>query len=268
MIKGLYTGTMGMLACMTETEVIANNLANSSTTGFKRDVAIFKSYPGMDIRRINDNYVVTPMTKADLRPPVGSMGTGVEVNEIPPIFEQGAIRETFRKLDFAIMGDGLFTIQTKDGEKYTRNGSFSVNRDGYLTDYENNPVLGEKGPIYLGQKDFTVNEKGEIFTLEKKDGEPESFRKIDAFSVVDFEQKRALNKVGNNLFEESEWSGRKNIAKEYTLNQGFLEMSNVNVITEMVTLIEAQRSYEFNQRVVTSHDQVLDRAVNDLGRIA
>ena len=268
MIKGLYTGTMGMLACMTKTEVIANNLANSSTTGFKRDIAVFKSYPDMGIRRLHDNYIVPPLAKVDLRPPVGSLGTGVEVNEIPPIFEQGAVRETFRKLDFALSGDGFFTVKTKDGEKYTRNGSFSVNREGYLTDYENNPVLGEKGPLYLGQKDFTVNEKGEIFTLEKKDGEPEAFKKIDSFVVVDFEQKRALNKVGNSFFEESEWSGRKNPARNYTVNQGFLEMSNVNVIGEMVSLIEAQRSYEFNQRVVTSHDQLLDRAVNDLGRIA
>ena len=122
MEKGLYTATTGMLATMAQQDTIANNLANVNTTGYKRDITVFKSFPKMLIRRLRDNFMRMDNFVIDRRPPVGVMGTGVEVNENYTVFNTGGVIPTGNQLDFAIEGEGFFTLDTPYGERYTRNG--------------------------------------------------------------------------------------------------------------------------------------------------
>ncbi|MDH4128368.1 MAG: flagellar hook-basal body protein, partial [Spirochaetota bacterium] len=133
MVRGLYTGVSGMLSEWHRMDVVANNLANLNTTGFKRDDAIFKSFPEMLIRRLDDNGVVkVPNGSYDIAPFVGKMGTGVELNEVYTRHEQGIIRNTGNDFDLALDGKGYFVVKTDRGDRYTRNGSFLIDKDGFL----------------------------------------------------------------------------------------------------------------------------------------
>ena len=132
MIRGLYTGASGMLAEMTRTDVISNNIANVNTTGFKKDRTIFRAFPEMNIHRIDDPVSVGLDRTMDPRPFIGMMGTGVMVDEVNTDFSQGNFNTTSNLLDVAIKGEGFFEVQTPEGIRYTRDGSFSLSREGYL----------------------------------------------------------------------------------------------------------------------------------------
>jgi flagellar basal-body rod protein FlgF len=143
MIRGLYTGASGMIAQMGRINVLSNNLANVDTTSYKRDTTIMKSFPEMLIHRINDDGVrEIPIGSYDLMPVIGKMGTGVEINEVFTNFTQGSFRQTENDFDLALEGEGFFSVQTEDGERYTRNGSFLIDRDGYLVTKDGFRVLG------------------------------------------------------------------------------------------------------------------------------
>ena len=124
MLRGIYTGASGMIAQQARLDVVANNLANVDKTGFKKDLAIFKAFPDMLIRRLNDNGLgITPAGSYDTMPYVGKLGTGVEVNEVYTDFDQGSLQRTENNFDLALDGRGFLTVKTERGERYTRNGS-------------------------------------------------------------------------------------------------------------------------------------------------
>ena len=148
MIRGLYTGAAGMLSETIRMDVVANNLANADKTAFKSDITVFKSFPQMLIRRLNDDGVRKfSLGSYDTMPIVGRLGTGVEVNEVYTNFEQGSLRETNNPFDFAIEGDGFFVVETERGLRYTRNGSFLLDKDNYIVTKDGYKVLGENGYI-------------------------------------------------------------------------------------------------------------------------
>lgn len=263
MIKGLYTGTMGMLVQWTNLDVVANNLANVDTSGYKKDETIFTPFDNILIHRLYDNYVMTKEGPRDRRPKVGPLGTGVAVQEIATLYSQGPIQKTDNKCDLAIVQEGFFTIEGPNKKIfYTRNGTFTRDAEGYLVTQEGYKVLGLKGYIQLKQENFCVQENGKVIG-----GDWASPQEIDLLKIVDFKEKRGLKKVGHSLFEATDYAGEPQIMTQPEILQGYLEKSNVNPIEEMVKMIEIQRIYEINQRVVSSFDDTLRTAVTEVGRV-
>lgn len=278
MIRGIYNSASGMIAQQARIDVISNNLANVDKTAFKRDLTIFKAFPDMLIRRINeDGLGITPAGSYDTMPYVGKLGTGVEVNEVFTQFTQGSLQRTENHFDLALEGRGFFTVQTERGERYTRNGSFTINQEGILVNHLGYPVLGENGTIRVQKNNFMINERGEITVNAALSLEPEdvvgltdnSWEEpvvIDRLKLVDFENIREIKKEGDSLFRETEFSGPPLPPENVKVLQGFLEKSNVNIVREMVDMIEVQRSYEANQKSILAHDQALGRLINEVAR--
>ncbi len=276
MIRGIYTGASGMISQQARMDVVANNLANVDQTGFKKDTPIFKAFPDMLIRRINDDGLgIVPAGSYDTMPIVGKLGTGLELNEVFTQFEQGSMQRTENSFDLAIEGKGFFTVQTEKGEKYTRNGSFTLNQDGVLMTHNGDPVLGETGIIRIQQNNFIVKDNGEIVVNRAISTDPKDVVGmtqntwdepvlIDKHKLVDFEYTRFLKKVGNSNYIETPESGPPLPPEDIKIVQGFLEKSNVNVVREMVDMIEVQRSYEANQKSVSSAEQTIGKLINEV----
>lgn len=298
MIRGLYTGASAMVARIHQMDVVANNLANVNTNGFKRDLTIFKAFPEMTVRRQNDDgtTILPGLGSYDKRPVVGRLGTGVAVNEIFNNKEQGVLKETSSSFDFALQGSGFFAVQTEKGERYTRNGSFTLNQNNELVTLEGRHVLGEKGIIRLKANNFIVNKKGEIFVnpelnqsekrpVQKTENSFENAQYLDRLKIVDFEKPRFLVKEGNSFYQANELSGKAQTAQTLTqrdidgkiiernttptkILQGFLEGSNVNAVQEMVKMIEVQRAYEASQKSITTSDELAGRLINHMARFS
>jgi flagellar basal-body rod protein FlgG len=139
-----------MVAQMHKMDAISNNLANVDLTGYKRDTSVHKAFPQLLLRRTSDDGVYNfPPGSIDTAPIVGTLGTGVELNELYTVFEQGALKQSNNPFDLALEGEGFFTVLTPQGERYTRNGTFLIDNNGTLVTKEGFPVLGEEGIINL-----------------------------------------------------------------------------------------------------------------------
>lgn len=256
MIRGLYTSASGMIMEAIRTDITANNIANTDTSGFKKELAVLKAKPEMNIYRFNDVKDI-PNKKLFSTHYIGKLGTGTVVDETYTSFEQGQIVNTGNTYNLALAGNGFFTITDGDGNiSYTRDGSFGRNQDGYIVTKEGNYLLGERGTIILNDGDTAINNRGEV----RLDGEY-----VDTVAVVDFPEITGLEKMKDNLFRETELSGQP-FSVECQIIQGSVEKSNVNPIKEMVNLITALRAYEANQKCIQTHDDTLGKAVNDVGR--
>ncbi len=278
MLRGIYTGVSGMIAQENRMDSVANNLANVDKTAYKKDQAIFKAFPDMLIRRINESGLgIVPAGSYDSMPFVGKLPTGVEVNEVFTQFTQGSLQRTENSFDLALEGQGFFTVMTERGERYSRDGSFTINEEGILMTHNGNPVIGENGIIRLQTNNFIINEQGEIVVNSQLSLDPEEMvnadnnqwaqpRVIDRLKIVDFENRRMIKKEGDSMYRETEYSGPAAVTDEVKVRQGFLEKSNVNIVREMVDMIEVQRSYEANQKTISTADQTLGRLINEVGR--
>jgi flagellar basal-body rod protein FlgG len=270
-----------MIAEMHRMDVVANNLANVDKTAFKYETPVFKAYPEMLIRRGNDDGVVhLPIGSYDVMPMVGKMGTGVELNESFIRFKQGALKETHNPFDLALDGEGFLVIETPEGERYTRNGSFLIDNDGFLVTKDGYKVQGEKGAIRLKEHNFVIDQHGRVIVNGDEQDDPDKMvdpntnewrrpEVLDRLRVVDFENKRYLEKQGDSFYRESPYSGPATEVENGRpkVVQGFLEASNVNVVSEMVRMIEVQRSYEASQKTIQSADQTLQKLVNEVLRM-
>ncbi len=249
MIRGLYASATGMLALMTKQDVIANNIANANTTGFKRDYASITSFPEALIyaqeRSADAHYTQSS---------VGSLSMGVGIGRTGFINTDGVLRQTGAKLDIALSGDGLFAIQTPSGEMYTRNGNFTKDGYGRITDQDGHLVLGEKGTIRITGNEVFVDEAGKVYV----DGTYVDTLKTRQFSAGE------LEKAGSNTFAASSNGTKASVI----IRQGYLEGSNVDATSEMVDMMAVGRSFEANQRVLKTQDDILGKAVNDVGRVA
>lgn len=279
MVRGIYTGASGMMTTMEELNAVANNLANVNTDGYKRETTITKSFPEMLVRRINDDGQVRfPLGSYDLAPVVGKLGTGVEFNESYIRYEQGSLQETGNDFDLAMEGQGFFTVQSEDGERYTRNGNFKIDNNGYLVDQHGYKVQGENGEIRINQNNFQIDNEGNVYVnadykpedfVDKAGNEWKNLTKIDRLKIVDFPERRYLVKEGHSLYKTTDFSGDARIIGQQDrpkVYQGFLEKSNVDPVVEMTRMIEINRLYEANQRVIQTGDETLQRAVNQVGR--
>lgn len=277
MLRGIYTGASGMVAQMHRMDAISNNLANVDLTGYKRDTSVHKAFPQLLMQRINDDGVRNfPLGSVDTSPIVGTIGTGVELNELYTVFQQGALKESGNTFDMALEGEGFFTIQTPQGERYTRNGSFTIDKSGILVTKEGYPVLGEEGVINLKKNNFVVDKQGRIFqnsdladdpnrlvSLEENDWA--GLEQLDTLKIVEFSRDRYLKKQGGSLWASNRESGEAQTTElggTTKVIQGFLEGSNVNPVTEMVNMIEVNRAYEANQKMIQTQDSLTSQLIN------
>ncbi len=282
MIRGIYTAATGMVVQMERLDEVSNNLANVDLNGYKRDTAVFKAFPEMLIRRLNDDGVYSiPVGSVETGPMVGRIGTGVELNEVYTIFSQGAMKETENPFDLALEGDGFIAVQTPDGERYTRNGAFLLDPDSYLVTKEGNRVLGENGPIRVKKNNFVIDQQGRIWqnrTYAADDGrlvsleenEWENMEQLDRLKLVDVERPRYLTKEGHSFWNTTRESGPAVVAEgegRPKVRQGFLEGANVNVVTEMVEMIEVNRAYEANSRMIQTEDSLMGKLINEAARV-
>jgi len=247
MIRGLYTAASGMLAEAQRTDVISNNLANVNTAGFKKDMTITKDFASMLISRVNDG----PES-----PTIGSMGVGVMVDEVATDQSMGAIKITGNDFDLAIEGKGFFAVETPQGKRYTRNGTFAKSRSGELVTSDGYRVSGENGPIIINGGKMTVGSDGRVIV----DG-----NEVGKLEITDFTNEKEMKKEGASLYIAPE--GQQGQPATGGIRQGALEMANVNVIGEMVNLISNYRAYEINGKVIQSHDSLMGKAANDVGKV-
>ncbi|MCL2139806.1 MAG: flagellar hook-basal body protein [Treponema sp.] len=281
MIRGLYTAASGMRAQQWRLDAVANNLANVATDGYKKDVAAFKAFPEMLIRRTGDEGVYKhPFGSADLSPIIGKMGTGVELNELYTDFMQGAPKETSSDFDFCLDGSGFFCVSTPWGERFTRNGSFQLGKEGYLETKEGYPVLGENGPIMIKANNFQVDKDGRIWinaaipndpdVLVSREGNTwEEPALLDVIKLVEFDLDRYLQKQGSSLYRETDTSGPATVIPQGSrpgVFQGFIEAGNVDPVIEMVQMIEINRSYEANQKIIQTEDAALGTLINQVAK--
>jgi flagellar basal-body rod protein FlgG len=264
-------------------DAVANNLANVDVDGYKRDTAVHKAFPELLMRRMNDDGVYRhPFGSADMAPIIGKIGTGVEVNEVFTVFEQGAMKETQSDFDIALDGKGFFAVSTPWGERYTRNGSFQLGKEGFLETKEGYPVLGENGPIRVKANNFQVDKDGRIWINAEYADDPELLVArerntwddtvhLDTLKIVDFDLDRYLKKQGSSLYRSTPTSGDARIQEQGSrprVVQGFTEASNVDPVLEMVRMIEVNRAYEANQKAVQSGDSMLGVLINQVSRLS
>lgn len=257
MVKGLYTAYTGMINQQNRMDVITNNMANATTTGFKSEGATSKSFSDVYAVKIKDasEYYVNKR--------LGTMSMGVEIGETYTDFAQGSFRSTDNTYDLALDGDGFFAVSftNKAGvtsTKYSRDGSFTVNTDGYLVTKDGDFVLNRNNaPIQINvNAAVAIDTLGNIF----EDG-----NQVAQINVVDFQDYNYLEKYGENLYDMVE--GGTMIESTARVQQGYLETSNVNIVSEMVDMIAITRAYETNQKVITTIDSTLEKAVNSVGKL-
>ena len=261
MVRGLYTAWTGMVNEQKRLDVISNNMANADTTGYKKQNVVSQSFDDELTLRIHDNSITTGINYR-----IGNMNLGVKIGETYYDFSQGNLRETGNAYDLALSGDGFFTIQTTNKQgvtstKYTRDGSFTVNTDGYLVTKDGDYVLDTNGnriqiPGAQTATDVSIAANGNITVDDNL---------VATLGIVAFENPQNLLSYGENMYDATAAAGL--MQSTATVNQGYLEMSNTNVIEEMVDMITITRAYEAGQKMVQTVDRTLDKAVNEIGRV-
>lgn len=268
MIRSLYTAASGMMAQQTNVDTIANNLANVNTIGYKSQSTEFKSLLYQDIQ------AKTTSANGENKPVGAQVGLGARVESITSHYTGGSLNASESNTDFAIDGNGFFAVQNTDGEiYYTRNGNFyfSTGAEGtMLCTSDGFPVVNSDGaaivldPQYTASK-ITINADGEICYPDETNNAASIGMSIGVFQ---FPNPAGLEKLGSSFLRETEASGTPlneaydDIGAKSKIKQGYLEGSNVNVATEMVNLITAQRAYELCSKAITTSDTMLEQANN------
>ncbi len=251
MIRSMYIAGTGMLVQRKKMDVVVNNIVNAETTGYKSDRLLSRSFNDMMIDRINDPSVLNYSTE------IGPLNTGVHIDEVLTGFAQGDLEDTGKATDLALQGDGFFVVSTPAGNRYTRDGNFSVSSQGYLVNSDGYPVVGSRGMVYVGNGGFSVDAKGNVTVGNNT---------VNQLQIVSFADVNSLRKIGNNLYMN--YGGSAIIpAGGTTVKQGSLEGSNVDLADQMVEMLQISRSYEANQRIVQMLDETLGKAVNDVGKV-
>ena len=261
MVKGLYTAYTGMINEQHRMDVLSNNLANAATNGYKKEGTTSESFKTVFADKIKDTSE-SPNTARR----IGTMSPGVKIGENYTDFSEGPIKTTGNQYDLALNGQGFFNIEykSKDGDvstKYTRDGNFTVTSDGYLTTQDGDFVLDDTGKhIKLDTaKESSIASNGNIY----QDGSL-----VATIGISDFDDYTKLEKFGENLYQPTDPDTTKATAAEDTkVSQGYLETSNVSIVSEMVSMISVQRQYEANQKLITTFDSSLDKTVNEVGKV-
>jgi len=358
MFRGLYTAVSGMQTSQKRLDIASNNMANTNTTGFKKDIMVSEAFPEVLIKKIrgqlpanpiktngsleinrdgegfnittergffivdspmgtsysrelnfvvdengylrtygrnlegridtsegnfvldrqnnriqveNNNIDINPQGQltadgavvADLiyKPNfdvIGTINSGRRFERTHTDFNQGTLEETGNALDFAISGRGFFRVTSPQGEMYTRNGSFYLNGNGEVVTDEGYQLLGRNGNVILDGDDFRLSNNGEIIV----DGQA-----VDQIDIINILNVNDLDKYGQSYYILKENAEIEDAPFEGEILQGFLEGSNINPISEMVNMINIMRAYESNSRVVRAYDEILQKAVTEVGKL-
>lgn len=260
MLKSVYTPLSGAIAQERVLEIIANNLANATTVGFKGENVSFKLLDPEP-----EKHYIDPLPPANYKIPFeeilplrGNEVSYVGVSGVSRDLSQGSPIETKNSLDFMIEGEGYFAVNTKEGVRYTRNGSFTLSQDGALVDKSGSPILGEKGNIFLNGSQIKVNGIGEVY----QDGEL-----VDRIAITKIKNSKQMEKVGMNYFLHTGLEGDIEIDKFPVVRQGYLEGSNVNAIKNLTDMIIAHRSYEAYQQAIKNYDSMMEKSNNTIGEV-
>lgn len=227
MISGIYNLIDGSLTQQETFETIANNISNSSTNGFKKDIISF-----------NQALEMQSSSKTD--------------------FSQGALKYTGNELDVALGSKGFFKVQTSAGIRYTRDGAFSMDSEGHLTTWNGDIVLGQNGPITIEGTHVSIKSDGQVVVDNES---------VDTLSVVDFENPALLKKEGGSYYVYPKNVGGIFTSNNIKLQQGYLENSNVDATQEMIKMIETFRAFESVERAIQSMDRITGKMVNDYGMV-
>ena len=333
MWRGLYTAATGMISEMKRTDTIAHNLANADTAGFKKDITVHKEFHNMLIKRVNDfdnggvlgvdgapfnTLAELGTSKEDITqikgfnadpfyvPNIGKLGLGDFIDEIAVDYQQGALESTGNTYDLAIAGEGFFAVETPDGVRYTRNGAFFKNSQGYLQDIRGYNLLDTQGnpiriPENIADSSVVITGAG-IISIPGTEirlnpvtnrweaiGDLNLSQNLAQIQFVEFGDRLATQKQGDNLYyvinDNENNPPPVNIVNQNVqerlmnpnaqprpasgeLIQGALEKSNTAIVYEMVELIHNQRLYEANAKAVQTQDSMLDKSVNSVGSIS
>jgi flagellar basal-body rod protein FlgF len=249
LVKGMYTAASGMMLQLAKQDVVANNIANSNTNSFKRQLAVSCAYPTMNISRREGSGVKALQA-------IGQLGSGAVLGEVSTDFSTGSMMQTGVPTDLALGKDAYFVVETPQGERFTRCGSFKMNFDGLLSTSQGFPLLDENGEYIFVEPGFTVDKQGNISA---------NGITLATLQLVRFENQDRLLPVGENLYAAGDDYYME--AEDPQLMQGFLEQSNVNAVREMVTLLAAVRAYEMLQKVVQAEDELTQVAVDKVGAL-
>lgn len=251
MVRGLYTAYTGLLNQQYRLDTITNNLANSATVGYKKEGATAQAFDEMFAIKVRDG------SEDYINKRIGKMSLGVKIGENYTDYTQGNLKQTENTFDLAIAGNGFFEISFTNkadvqSYKYTRDGSFTLNKEGFLVTKDGDFVQGQNGDIQVSTAaEIVIDAQGNII---------ENGEVTDRLKIVDFEDYNYLKKYGENMYDKVEGYTEKE--PDCTIEQGYLEMSNSNVITEMVEMITITRAFETNQKFVQAADETLEKDVN------
>lgn len=266
MLRGFYTAASGMIAQQRRQEALSNNITNANTPGYKADQPTLRAFPELLMKQMGSTPI--PTTRGLNIPgnhAIGKLNTGVYVQENVPDFTQGDSRETGVSTDLALVngvlpdetGGLFFTVQNEDGEqRYTRNGNFTVDGQGFLVSNQGYYVMGQDGnPVQTNGLDFTVTQGGNVQVAGQA-------IPLGIAYTADASQ---MAKEGNGLFAGE--AGAVPPGANFKVKQGFLERSNVDSLQAMTQKMESYRLFETNQRVLKAYDQSMGKAVNEVGRL-
>ena len=270
MFEGLYNSATGMISQSVVQKVIATNIAKAVLPGYKKQTAVQSPF------------------QDELAKHSEQVG-GTKVKQIYTSFTQGSIKQTNNPLDIAVTGDGFFVVHTKNSSttrayeddviegtartensqySYTRNGRLSISQDGVLVTLDGYPVMGENGEISIrgggedlaGSHQVIIDKNGQVSIQQDNQS-----RVIDTLRVVDFKEYTKVTPIGNSLFDAGDQTPVA--AENFSVEQGFIEQSNVSILDEMVSMISNMRLYESNQKALRSISESLQRSIAEIGRV-
>jgi len=263
LIRGLYTAASGALVAQSMADNLANNLANVANGGFKQTLLQIQSAPTMDLYRIQTDPGQAPGRATPgqpVAPYVGTLGTGAQIYDTPTDFTAGPVESTGNPYDLALTGqNAFFTVQTQQGVRYTRDGEFTVNANNQLVTMDGNTVVGQNnapitilpalGPVTVGP-DGTISQRGQT---------------INQLTLTSFNNLVDLRPEGDNNFVNT-GNAQPAAGANTTVQQGFLEKSNGNVVRSMVDLITAERWFDANERSIKAEDDGVNQDITNLAK--
>lgn len=262
MMQSLYTASTGMLGMQTQIDTTANNIANVNTIGFKKSRAEFA-----DLMYHVMEYVGTSTSDVTKSPTGIEVGLGVRSTAINKIFSEGSLKQTDNQLDMAITGRGFFKLQLPDGtEVYSRNGAFKVDDNGTIVNSDGYTLVPEI-VIPPDATDISIGTDGIVTVIQA--GQTQATQ-IGQINTTNFINPAGLHSMGDNLYIETDSSGQPvegtpGVDGLGVLRQGFVELSNVELVVELTDLITGQRAYDANSKIITASDEML-QTTNNLKR--
>lgn len=285
-MRELWVPLSGAIAQQRNVDTIANNIANANTPGFKKDSVTFQEYlTALDKGHDEIDLPQKEWKPSDFYRSFGAEHSFVKASANYTAFDQGPLTPTNNPLDMAINGNGFFEVQTPNGTRYTRKGTFTVNNEGFIVTEQGFPLLSQIQPKAVTEGDvaqqdlaqqpiplpqdrkisvgnnpqgaISVNQEGDIFIGNSK---------ISTISVREFNDVNALRKEGNSLFINGDPANLAAKIQNSKVHQGFIEGSNVNAVQEMSELIRANRQFESIQRVIKAYDTISSKGVNEIAK--